>query len=309
MGEIIIHALHMIIIINFIHGGMLTYRHVLMHFAAVWLHLQHQPVSDGYALISLDRCLSQADVNKLVNNELTSSHRESCTLKARKSSRSLSSGQSCTISQRCTKKTQGAWHNVKYLGRYLKRQPVSASQLRHYRSGAVFHHDYDHHSQQYRRQILSKEEMIRRYVSHMPVQLQLNKGEYRHKLPRWIFFANQGEFTADDYQEIMNKASALSLVSNAILYWNTSRISNIAKGLRENGEVIDDDVLAHISLPPYKHVLPNGTYFVNGEPYGTEPTEKSKTVGFCSNAPAGSISQLWLNIFLNEQLQFFQCLY
>lgn len=108
------------------------------------------------------------------------------------------------------------------------------------------------------------------------VQLQLNKGEYRHKLPRWIFFANQGEFTTGDYEEIMNKASALSLVSNAILYWNTSRISNIVKGLRENGEVIDDDVLAHISLLPYKHVLPNGTYFVDGEPYVTEPNERVK---------------------------------
>ncbi|MDJ6959611.1 transposase [Salmonella enterica] len=46
--------------------------------------------------------------------------------------------------------------------------------------------------------------------------------------------------------------------------------------LRENGEVIDDNELAHISLLPYKHVLPNGTYFVDGEPYGTEPTERAK---------------------------------
>lgn len=125
-----------------------------------------------------------------------------------------------------------------------------------------------------------KTEYILRYMTDQDlrrtVQLQLNKGEYRHKLPRWIFFANQGEFTTGDYEEIMNKASALSLVSNAILYWNTSRISNIIEGLRENGEVIDDDILAHISLLPYKHVLPNGTYFVDGEPYGTEPIERAK---------------------------------
>lgn len=108
------------------------------------------------------------------------------------------------------------------------------------------------------------------------VQLQLNKDEYRHKLPRWVFYANQGKFTAGDYEEIMNKASALSLVSNAILYWNTSRISNIVEGLRENGEVIDDDVLAHISLLLYKHVLPNGTYFVDDELYDTEPHEGAK---------------------------------
>jgi len=52
------------------------------------------------------------------------------------------------------------------------------------------------------------------------VQLQLNRGEHRHSLARWIFFADQGEFRTGDYQEIMNKASCLSLVSNAILVWN-----------------------------------------------------------------------------------------
>lgn len=111
-----------------------------------------------------------------------------------------------------------------------------------------------------------KTEYILRYITdndlRRTVQLQLNKGEYRHKLPRWIFFANQGEFTTGDYEEIMNKASALSLVSNAILYWNTSRISDIVDGLRKQGETVDDDTLKHISLLPYKHVLPNGTYFI-----------------------------------------------
>ena len=67
-----------------------------------------------------------------------------------------------------------------------------------------------------------KTEYILRYLTdpelRRTVQLQLNKGEYRHKLPRRIFFADQGEFTTGDYEEIMNKASCLSLVSNAILY-------------------------------------------------------------------------------------------
>ena len=44
------------------------------------------------------------------------------------------------------------------------------------------------------------------------VQLQLNRGEHRHSLARWIFFADRGEFRTGDYQEIMNKASCLSLV-------------------------------------------------------------------------------------------------
>lgn len=61
----------------------------------------------------------------------------------------------------------------------------------------------------------------------------------------------------------MNKASCLSLVSNAILYWNTIKIQEIIASLRAQGEVIEDETLSHISLLPYKHVLPNGTYFID----------------------------------------------
>lgn len=111
-----------------------------------------------------------------------------------------------------------------------------------------------------------KTQYILRYLTEptlrSTIQRQLNKGEYRHKLPRWIFFANQGEFTTGDYEEIMNKASCLSLVSNAILYWNTIKINDIVENLRQQGEVIDDETLSHISLLPFKHVLPHGTYFI-----------------------------------------------
>jgi TnpA family transposase len=112
-----------------------------------------------------------------------------------------------------------------------------------------------------------KTQYILRYLTdsklRQTVQLQLNKGEYRHKLPRRIFFADQGEFTTGDYEEIMNKASCLSLVSNAILYWNTIKINNIIESLRAQGEVIENETLAHISLLPYRHVVPNGMYFID----------------------------------------------
>src|SRR5437764_1305899 len=84
----------------------------------------------------------------------------------------------------------------------------------------------------------------------------------RHKLPRRIFFADQGEFTTGDYEEIMNKASCLSLVSNAILYWNTLKITEIVDDLRAQGEDIAKETLAHISLLPFRHVVPNGMYFI-----------------------------------------------
>ena len=111
-----------------------------------------------------------------------------------------------------------------------------------------------------------KTQYILRYLTdpelRRTVQRQLNKGEYRHKLPRRIFFADQGEFTTGDYEEIMNKASCLSLFSNAILHWNTIKINGIVENLRQQGEVIDNETLSHISLLPFKHVLPNGTYFI-----------------------------------------------
>lgn len=68
------------------------------------------------------------------------------------------------------KKTRDAWRSVKYLGRYLKRPPVAASQLRHYRGGAVVHQYYDHRTQQHKRQKISQEEMLQRYVSHIPAR-------------------------------------------------------------------------------------------------------------------------------------------
>lgn len=112
-----------------------------------------------------------------------------------------------------------------------------------------------------------KTQYILRYLTdetlRRTVQRQLNKGEYRHKLARRIFFADQGAFTTGDYEEIMNKASCLSLVSNAVLYWNTLKINNLVQDLRQQGEDIQDETLSHISLLPYKHVIPNGTYFID----------------------------------------------
>lgn len=85
------------------------------------------------------------------------------------------------------------------------------------------------------------------------------------RIPRWIFFAEQGEFTTGDYEEIMNKASCLSLVSNAILFWNTIKIDGILEKLKSQGEKIENETLSHVSLLPFKHVLPNGTYFIDEE--------------------------------------------
>jgi len=105
---------------------------------------------------------------------------------------------------------------------------------------------------------ISKPELRRK------VHLQLNRGESRHYLARHLFFANQGEFKTSDYEEIMNIASCLSLLSNAVLLWNTPRIYTIITKLREDGEEILDKDLAKISPLLFKHLVVNGTYnFIN----------------------------------------------
>jgi len=80
-----------------------------------------------------------------------------------------------------------------------------------------------------------------------------------------LFFANRGEFRTGDAEEIMNKASCLSLLSNAVLVWNTLRIAEIINQLRAAGHEIADQDLARVSPIMHRHVIPNGTYHFGDE--------------------------------------------
>jgi TnpA family transposase len=57
----------------------------------------------------------------------------------------------------------------------------------------------------------------------------------------------------------MSKASCLSLLSNAVLVWNTMAIMKIITKLQTAGETILDEDLTRISPLMYLHVIPNGT--------------------------------------------------
>jgi len=106
---------------------------------------------------------------------------------------------------------------------------------------------------------------ILRYIHEEPlrdaIQLQLNRGEFRHILAKSLFFANQGGFRSGDYEEVMNKASCLSLLSNAVLVWNTVHIARIVDQLRAAGHEVKDEDLARVSPLAHAHVIPNGSYF------------------------------------------------
>jgi TnpA family transposase len=93
------------------------------------------------------------------------------------------------------------------------------------------------------------------------IQMQLNRGEFRHILAKSLFFANWGTFRSGDYEEVMNKASCLSLLSNAVLVWNTVHIARIVDQLRAAGHLVEDENLARVSPLIHAHVIPNGSYF------------------------------------------------
>src|SRR5712692_7923030 len=87
------------------------------------------------------------------------------------------------------------------------------------------------------------------------MQLQLNRGERRHQLARRLFFAHQGAFQTGDYEEMMNKATCLSLLSNAVVVWNTVQMSHTLAQLRANGLTIAEADLARVSPLAFAHVI------------------------------------------------------
>ena len=62
----------------------------------------------------------------------------------------------------------------------------------------------------------------------------------------------------------MNKVSCLSLLSNAVLVWNTVRMTAILSRTSRRLARSFQLKIWHASRPsPYAHVIPNGTYHVD----------------------------------------------
>lgn len=92
------------------------------------------------------------------------------------------------------------------------------------------------------------------------VRKQLNRGESRHTLARYVFFADQGAFKTNDYEEMMNKASCLSFVSNAMVLWNTEQMQKVYETLKQKGFKIDEEDMARVLPLSTKNILVHGQY-------------------------------------------------
>ena len=68
----------------------------------------------------------------------------------------------------------------------------------------------------------------------------------------------------------MSGVTWLSLLSNAVLVWNTVHMMRITQQLRTSGETMTEEELARISPLAFSHVIPNGTYFTRHTPAASE---------------------------------------
>ncbi len=80
------------------------------------------------------------------------------------------------------------------------------------------------------------------------VRTQRSRSESRQHLARHVFYAEQGMFRSGDYMQMMNRASALSLLSNAILLQNTLVIDRVLQQAEQQGLVFTPEEIAHLHV-------------------------------------------------------------
>jgi TnpA family transposase len=88
----------------------------------------------------------------------------------------------------------------------------------------------------------------------------LNKGEAGNSLRRAVFFHRQGEIRDRTFENQGFRASGLSLITAAIVHWNTVYLHRAVQHSRAIGATIPDDLLAHVAPLGWEHIALTGDY-------------------------------------------------
>ena len=88
----------------------------------------------------------------------------------------------------------------------------------------------------------------------------LNKGEASNALRRAVFFHRQGEIRDRTFEKQSFRASGLSLITAAIVHWNTVYLDRAVRQLRAQGAMVPDDLLAHVAPLGWEHIGLTGDY-------------------------------------------------
>jgi TnpA family transposase len=97
------------------------------------------------------------------------------------------------------------------------------------------------------------------------VMRQRNKGEALHDLRAYLMSANKGQLRRKRGDELVNQASCLNLVTNAVIVWNTVYMAEAIAQLKREGYPVNESDLAHLWPTRYAHLNVYGRYHVNME--------------------------------------------
>jgi len=95
------------------------------------------------------------------------------------------------------------------------------------------------------------------------VQRALNRGESYHKLRRAVSYANFGKlrFKTEQEQQIWGECGRL--LTNCIIYYNASILSNLLAYRKSKNDAHGTDVLKQISPVAWQHINLYGRYEFN----------------------------------------------
>lgn len=94
------------------------------------------------------------------------------------------------------------------------------------------------------------------------IQKGLNKGEAMNALARAIFFGKRGELNEKALKDQLQRASALSIIINAISIWNTVYLEKAIEYMKERN-ALKEDMLNYISPLNWDHINFLGEYSFN----------------------------------------------
>jgi TnpA family transposase len=97
------------------------------------------------------------------------------------------------------------------------------------------------------------------------VMRQLNKGEALHDLRAYLMIANKGQLRRKRGEELVNQASCLNLVTNAVILWNTVYMAEAVEQLKREGYSVNENDLPHVWPTRYEHINVYGRYHFNIE--------------------------------------------
>jgi len=114
---------------------------------------------------------------------------------------------------------------------------------------------------------LFKTDFILRYYDdpqlRRRIHIGMNRMEAFNGLMRHLFYGRMGQNWERALEEQANRASALTVLANAVILWNCVQHTKVVKQLRTEGFAFEPQDFQHISPYPYENVIPYGQYIFN----------------------------------------------